>query len=615
VPIRGLLIALAGLLAIAASLGVPAGAGAAGSKDRQWRLASPHGRLVAKVRFSGAEAPLVAKLRRRRAQVLSSAIGLGTATRCLPMGFSLKGTQRSTLFEKYRTRAGKRRVHRHLANRLTLRFEQGDSVLWIELRASDDGFAYRTTLEGPARTRVTGECAAFTAPPGTQSWLQRFHRAYENPYTPGLLRDAPPGAIGFPALLSTRAGWALLTESELGRGQPATHLEVRAGVPDVLYVKRPHDRPGLQRVRTPWRIAVVGSLETIVESDLVEDLARPPARSMNWSWVRPGRVAWSWWADSASPASLDAQKAYVDFAARMGWEYALVDAGWNPAWIPQLTAYARQRDVRVLLWARWDALTPPSRRDALLRQYRAWGVAGVKLDYMESDSFRRMRWYRTVARAAARRRLLVNFHGSTLPRGMSRTWPNVLTWEGVLGAETYKGAAPVTPAHNATLPFTRNAVGSMDYTPVTFSAARRQTSAAHELALSVVFESGLQHLADRPDVYSALPAARRWLRRVPVAWDGTELLGGYPGGSATIARRRGRRWYVGSIQAGPGGVERLPLRFLFRGRRYVARIVEDDPGGGLRTRSQRVTAKRSLRLSVAPAGGYVVRFTPVKRRR
>ena len=609
--IRGFLFALAVLLALA-DAAVPA---ADAGKHRQWRLASPDGRLIATVRFSGADAPLVAKFRRKGTPVLSSSIGLGTATRCLPMGFSLDGAQRSTLFEKYRTRAGKRRWHRHLANRLVLRFTQGDSVLVIELRAGDDGFAYRTTLDGPARTRVTGECAAFTARPVAQAWLQRFHRAYENPYTPGLLRDTPAGPIGFPALLSSGPNWALLTESDLDPGQPAAHLELRPGLPEVLFVKRPHDRPGLRRVRTPWRIALLGSLETIVESDMVDDLARPPSRSMRWSWVRPGRVAWSWWADSASPTSFEAQQRYVDFAARMGWEYALVDAGWDPAWIPQLTAYARTRDVRVLLWARWDALTPPAQRDAILRQYRAWGVAGVKLDHMESDSFRRMRWYRTVARAAARRRLLVNFHGSTLPRGMSRTWPNVLTWEGVRGAESYKGPFPVTPEHNTTLPFTRNAVGSMDYTPVTFSAPGRRTSAAHELALSVVFESGLQHLPDRPDVYAALAPARRWLRRVPAAWDGTEFVRGYPGGSATIARRHGRSWYVGSIRSGRGGVEMLPLRFLFPGRRYVAEIVEDDGNGRLSVRKRRVTRNRSLRLRVGRAGGYVARFKPARERR
>ncbi len=412
--------------------------------------------------------------------------------------------------------------------------------------------------------------------------------------------------------MHTGSAWVLLSESSGDRGQPASRLELLPG--GVFGVTRPSQQPGLPEVRTSWRVAVIGTLATIVESDLVDDLAEP-ASSKSWSWVRPGRVAWSWWADSSSPASFERQKDYVDFAARAGWEYVLVDAGWDPAWVPALTAYARRRHVGVLLWSRWDALRPAAQRDALLSRWRSWGVAGVKLDFMHSDSHQRMGWYRGVARAAAERRLLVNFHGSTVPRGMSRTWPNVLTMEGVLGAETYKGQAPVTPVHNATLPFTRNAIGPMDYTPVTFSAQRRQTSAAHELALSVVFESGLQHFADSPESYAAVPQGRRWLRGVPVAWDETRLLSGYPGASATIARRAGRRWYVGSIEAGAGRAVRLPLDFLRPGRRYMARTVEDATGGGLRARTRRVTSKRVLRLSVGRAGGFVARFKPVRKRR
>ena len=360
---------------------------------------------------------------------------------------------------------------------------------------------------------------------------------------------------------------------------------------------------------TPWRVAVVGSLATIVGSDLVDDLA-PPAPAEDWSWVRPGRVAWSWWSDSGSPADPARQRQYVDFAARMGWEYVLVDEGWDPAWIPALTAYARQRGVGVLLWSRWDALRTPQQRDALLTRWRDWGVAGVKLDFMESDSAARMAWYRGVARAAAERRLVVDFHGATAPRGLSRTWPNVLTQEAVLGAESYKAGAPTTPAHNATLPFTRAAIGPMDYTPVTFSAARRRTSAAHELALSVVYASGLQHFADAPESYAAQPVAEGWLRDVPVAWDDTRLLAGRPGRSATIARRSGERWYVGAIRAGAGGALELPLGFLAPGRAYTAEVIEDAPGGGLAARTVRVTAGDRLRLSAAANGGYVARFTP-----
>ncbi len=600
---RGLLC----VLAVAAAAAMPAPAAA---RDH-WTLASPDGRLTADVRAS-AGAPLQATVRRDGEPVLSTRIGLAAGALCLPQGFARSGQTASRIVEDYLTPAGKRRTHRLAASELVLRFRRDGSKLRVQLRAADDGFAYRTAMTGPARARVTGECSAFTAPAGTQAWMQRFTAAYEGPYVPGPLRGAAPGPIGYPVLLEGAGTWTLLSESALDRGQPATHLEVRAGVPDVLSVVRPHVGSGLKRLRTPWRVAVVGSLSTVVASDLVDDLA-PPARARDWSWVRPGRVAWSWWSDSGSPASLTRQKQYVDFAARMGWEYVTVDAGWDPAWIPELTAYASRRRVGVLLWSRWDALATAAQRDVLLPRWRAWGVAGVKLDFMQSDSEARMRWYRAVARAAARQRLVVNFHGSTVPRGLSRTWPNVLTMEGVVGAETYKGQIPVqaTPSQNATLPFTRNVIGSMDYTPVTFSTPLRQTTAAHELALSVVFESGLQHFADSPEAYDAHPLAERWLRGVPAAWDDTRLLDGYPGTSATLARRAGKRWFVGAIRADAGGVVDLPLDFLPRGREYVAWTIEDWPTGGLVTRTRRVTAEDALRLTVDTAGGYVARFTPV----
>jgi len=182
-----------------------------------------------------------------------------------------------------------------------------------------------------------------------------------------------------------------------------------------------------------------------------------------------------------------------------------------------------------------------------------------------------------------------------------------------MGAESYKGDVHVSPAHNATLPFTRNAIGPMDYTPVTFSTPRRATSLAHELALSVVFASGLQHFADSPEAYAAQPLAERWLRDVPAAWDETRLLGGYPGHSATIARRAGERWYVGAIRAGPGGALELPLSFLEPGRGYRAETIEDAPDGTLAARTESETATDTLRVATGADGGYVVRLEPSDR--
>jgi alpha-glucosidase len=551
--------------------------------DAAWHVASPDGRVTADVRLDGA---LHATLRHDGDRVLRARIGLRSGARCRPAGGRPARVTRRRIDERYATPAGKRRAHHATARELVLTFRR----LRVHVRASDDGVAFRTAGRGR-------ECSSFAAPRRTRAWLQRYGVSYERPYDAVRLGAAAPGAIGFPALLDTGRGWALLSESAIGPGESAGRLRLRDGVLRV------------EHSRGPWRVAVIGSPATIVGSDLVDDLA-PAAGAGDWSWVRPGRVAWSWWSDSASPASLDRQRQYVDYAARMGWEYVLVDEGWDPSWIPALTAYARDRGVGVLLWSRWDALAEPAQRDALLSQWRDWGVAGVKLDFMESDSAARIAWYRGVARAAAERRMVVDFHGATVPRGLSRTWPNVLTQEAVRGAESYKGDAPVTPEHNTTLPYTRGAVGPMDYTPVTFSTPRRRTSLAHELALSVVFASGLQHFADSPEAYAAQPLAEAWLRDVPVAWDDTRLLGGRPGRSATIARRAGDRWYVGAIRAGAGRAVALPLDFLARGRAYTAEVIEDAPGGALAARTGRVTVADTLRLTTAANGGYVVRLTP-----
>jgi alpha-glucosidase len=206
--------------------------------------------------------------------------------------------------------------------------------------------------------------------------------------------------------------------------------------------------------------------------------------------------------------------------------------------------------------------------------------------------------------------MVVDFHGAAAPRGLERTWPNVLTSEAVRGAEGYKGATPPTPAQNTVLPFARNAIGAMDYTPVTFSAPGRTTSAGHELALSVVFASGLQHFADSPAAYAARPLAAAWLAGVPATWDDTRLVAGRPGVAATLARRSGDRWYVGSIHAGAAGTQQVPLAFLDPGRAYVAEIVADAAGDALAGSTQAVTAASTLAVPYARDGGFVVRIRP-----
>jgi hypothetical protein len=572
---------------------------------RQWTVRSPSRQLAATVSQARPGAPLRLAVRRAGRKVLGADLGIATSAGSLAHGLRFTGRRIGSVARSYTTPVGKRALHQFHARTMTLSFRRAAMRLQLQLDATNDGIAYRYTVPGHGRVRITREASSFDLPPGTKTWLQRYRSNYEGLYEPSRVGQVVPGRYAFPALLGLpHKTWALLSESDVTGRYAASHLTIDAAHPAAWRVTAQGNVSDRLPLTTPWRVAVVGGLNTIVDSDLVESLGGP-SQVPDTSWIEPGRVGWSWWSDTSSPQSLEAQEREVDFAASMGWEYVLVDEGWSPAWVPQLVAYARAHGIRILLWARWSDLRTAAQRDASLPLWASWGVAGVKLDYPQSDSQQRMAWYDETARAAAQQHLLVDFHGCTLPRGIQRRWPNVMTMEAVTGAEAYiGGGSAITPAHNATLPFTRNAVGSMDYTPVTFSATGRQTTAGQELALSVVFESGLQHFADSPASYLSRPIAADFLRHVPVAWDDTRLLGGYPGRSATIARRHGDDWWIGSISAlsTPTQVT-VPLAFLPPGTTYTATIDSDAPNDGLQSEQRVVTSTDALTVTLAPNGG------------
>jgi alpha-glucosidase len=482
--------------------------------------------------------------------------------------------RRGRLRERFTTPAGKRRRHRLDARTLT--------IGGVEVLAADDGIAFRG-----ARRAVWSSHA--------KAWLQPYSSVYENRYMPTRLRSAEPRRYGFPALLKTRRDWALLTESGLPRGAGAAHLRAR------------HGRLAVEGRSRAWRVALIGRLATVVDSDLALALGRP-SQIADTSWIHPGRVAWSWWADAGSTRSLARQEQYVDFAAAEHFEYTTVDAGWDAAWIPELEAYAAARGVRLLLWTDWRALADPRQRASTLDRWASWGIAGIKVDYLQSDAGSRMAVMEDIARAAAQRHLVVDFHGCTVPRGLQRTWPNVLSLEAVRGAEYERDGTPASPRNNVDLAFTRNVIGPMDYTPVTFSARNRVTTAGHELAMSVVYESGLQHYADSPESYERYPTATALLAAVPAAWDDTRLVAGRPDRYVVLARRTGERWYVGALSAGAPRTLTIPLRFLDKGG-YDARLIGDDLTETRRT----VGRADTLRVHAARNGGAVVALTPAAR--
>ncbi len=559
-----------------------------------------------------------------------SPLGISTFSADFVTELSVTGVEVETISETININGGQRSQFQHEAKQATLTLESEAGTLQIDLRVANDGAAYRYRLPGDGDVVVTNEASSFRLPNDSQTWLAPFGEAYEGLWNETSAESAS-GAYGFPVLSEVgNDSWLLLTEADVTGRYGASHLfvddaddegsdEATDENEDTDYDDNPYlfelvfaDTFGLSEtisstlpLATPWRTAIIGDLASVTESNLVLAL-NDPSNVEDTSWIEPGRVAWSWWSDSGSPQDLEVQKQYVDYASEQGWEFSLVDRGWDRDWMSELVEYADDQSVDIIAWLPWYYVNDETKREAVLSRLADWGVSGIKVDYMNADFQQYMEFYDEILEATADCELMINFHGSTLPRGRRRQWPHLMTNEAGRGAEYYK-FGELTPTHNVILPFTRNVVGPLDYTPVTFSADDRETSDGHELALSVVYQSDWQHFADSVESYRDRPIAERFLSEVPAVWDESTLVNGRPGEEATIARRSNNEWYVGSIIAGEARTVDVPLSFLQDDDEYTAELIHDSSGGnGLEATETTVTADDTLSLDVPVNGGFTL---------
>ncbi|WP_307831321.1 glycoside hydrolase family 97 catalytic domain-containing protein [Nucisporomicrobium flavum] len=563
-----------------------------------WTVTGPGGTVAARLGLDDA-GRLSFGVDRGGAAVLAPApIGITTTAADLSGGLAFTSQSSRTVHERYTRTTGKQLKRDVTLTESTFSFTgTGGARLDVAVRVSAEGAAYRYVL--PSGGEVTGEASSWTLPADAPAWLLPYSPNYEGIRTETTAGSAAAGDYGFPSLFQVGTGtYALLTESDVDGRYDGARLTHDAGS-GAYRIKLADPRiAAADRLATPWRVAVVGDLATVTGSMLADDLA-PPSKLTDTSWVRPGTVAWSWLSEHSSPSDPVRQKQYIDFAARNGWPYVLIDEGWSADWVPEVTRYARARGVDVLLWLHWTSLDTEQERDAKLPQFRAWGVAGIKVDFMDSDSQARFRWYDDILAATAAQHLMVNFHGATIPRGIQRTWPHVMTLEAIRGAEQFRTRA----ATNTMFPYTRNVVGGMDYTPVTWAVTDRDTTDAHEVALALVYESGWNHLADKPETYEAHPEALRTLSQLPTTWDETRLLAGAPGRETVVARRHGDRWFVGGISAVPAHTVSAQLDFLGSGR-YLAETLRDGDHGLVRE-SRIVRRGDTLAVPEPANGGFV----------
>ena len=474
--------------------------------------------------------------------------------------------------DTYTMIGGKRRECSNEANETTyLYIDNIGRQQSLTVRAYNDGVAFHYALDGLQHTRPTEELTTYRIPEGTKRWMQKWTEPYEEFFPLSTTGEKENRRWGYPALIQPSDNvFALITEAGIERWNSASSLHNDRNREQYRVVMDVNQQNATGRWTSPWRVIIVGKLEDVVASTLVTDVSEP-CRIGDTSWIKPGSVSWIYWAYNHGSNDYQIIKQYVDMAVDMHWPYVLIDAEWdemkNGGSIEDAIRYALDKGIKPLLWYNsstawlkaWGAPGPHERLNAseLREREFAWlekmGVAGVKIDFFAGDKQETMEYCIDLLECAARHHLLVNFHGATIPRGWQRTYPNLMSVEAVYGAEWYNNNATLTPkaaAHNATLPFTRNVIGPMDYTPCTFSDSQHPhiTTHAHELALSVLFESPLLHWADKPESYLAQPRdVRDFMSALPTTWDETRLLGGYPGEWVVMARRSGSTWYVTGI--------------------------------------------------------------------
>jgi len=561
-------------------------------------LTSPDRHIAVEVRVTPEHTLEYGVRRDGKPVILPSRLGLQLEGADLTNGLQLAAASRvQPVRDSYELVAGKKRHIDYRANEqvYTVRNAAGQGMD-VVFRVSNDGvaFRYRVAEPGLPLKKFVSEATGFRFDASTKAWLQPMSVAqtgwsntnpsYEEHYRREIAVGTPsplPSGWVFPALFRTGDTWVALSEAGLDGSWHASRLQAdssggiyRLGLPMAAEVTPGGALLAESRgeLTSPWRLIALGSMKTLVESTLGTDLAAH-AIAFDAALVKPGHASWSWALLKDDATVFDVQKKFIDYAADMHWDYALVDADWDRKIgyekLGELATYAASKGIGLLAWynssGSWNT-TPYTPKNKLLSheqrvaefaRLRGMGIKGIKVDFFGGDGKSMIAYYIDILNDAAQAGLLVNFHGATLPRGWARTWPNLMTTEAVRGLEftTFtQDDQDAVPAHAAMLPFTRNLFDPMDFTPMVFGDIpniRRATRNGFELAESVLFLSGIQHFAETPDGMADVPGyVKTFLQELPRSWDDVRFVDGYPGRYAIIARKSGDSWYLAGFNAG-----------------------------------------------------------------
>lgn len=519
----------------------------------------------------------------------------------------------------------------------------------LEVRVYDDGAAFRYHLSRAALVadrQITKELTTFAIPGDPKAWVVEYKgyassneaEFFEHP----LSYVNEKTVAGMPFLMDYgNSLWMAVTEAKIdnyaafylgtngNKNQLTTKLVPLPGEPENGVKVRFADE-----VCTPWRVLMIGDNPgTLIESEIIQNL-NDPCAIKDPSWIKPGMSAWDHWWSGEVKMEMPVIKQYIDLASAMGWPYMLVDWQWYgkfntpeadiTKWAPQISmpeiiSYAKSKNVRIIVWLYSKDVNRNAAYKKAFPLYREWGVAGIKIDFMDRDDQHMVNWYHDIIKCAAENHLLVDFHGAYKPDGIIRTWPNMITREGVMGNEYYKFSDKMSPSHNVKLAFTRMLAGQMDYTPggflnVTREQFKQQTPAlvwntrAAELSKFVVYESPLTVVCDHPDNIFNQPGSE-FLKIVPTVWDDIKFIGGYPGEYVAIAKRSGDSWFLGVMNNETGKTVEISTSFLSTGTWEISSWSDtkksDKEPKDIKTEVKTVRGGDPLKIVLARNGGFV----------
>ncbi len=540
--------------------------------------------------------------------------------------------------EQYPTRGVHSQATNHFNGmRISFSHPSTQDGFTVDLRAFDDGIAFRTLIPGAGKKRVPDEATTFTLPDGSVVWYHDHEGHYEGIHSRKELTRiaegewaAPPLTIKLPgqggyaaiteAALINFAGMVLQTDGKrgfrarLGHSAPPSYPFRLRYAGDVERLAIPAPVEGT--IVTPWRVVMIGAnLNTLVNCDIVSNVSPAPdphlfPRGFDTEWIKPGRAVWKYL--DGGENTLGEMKEFSRLAAELGFGYNIIEGfwqRWSEAELRDLVTYSRERDVGIWLWKHTKDLRAADAREKFFRQCRDAGVKGVKLDFFDHEAKEIIDLYQTLLKEAAEAKLMVDFHGANKPAGESRTWPNEMTREGIYGLEHRRTES--WAGINTILPFTRMLAGHADYTPVHFGERRRETSWPHQIATAAIFTSPVLIYGAHPKNLLSNPAVEV-IKSIPATWDETIALEACEIGElAAFARRSGSTWFLAVLNGATARTLRIPMSFLGQ-RAYDALLVRDDPSeaASVKLEKTRVNARDLLRLDLRAGGGFIGRFTP-----